>query len=162
ITLHRPLGENVVYVLGQMPMGGTNFPDDVTVHNPAGLFIALFKEAFERHGIKVTGKMRTMNWLDRQARPPEKLVELGSVESPPLRDMAREIMKPSQNLYTDLILAHVGEQERRSPNRRDSGSASQRAESEFGAPMTSEDLGVRALREFLTKAGVRRGDVHFE
>ncbi len=173
ITFHRPLGENVVYVFGQMPLGSTNFTDDVTLHNPAGLFIALFKEALVRHGIKVGGKLRTMNWLDRQAKPLDfkKLVELGSVESVPMRDIAREIMKPSQNLYTDLILAHVGAraQERRSPTRREDSNASQRAGSETGAPIppprdqeTSEDAGIRELGTFLAKAGIHRGDVHFE
>ncbi|HEU0037910.1 MAG TPA: D-alanyl-D-alanine carboxypeptidase/D-alanyl-D-alanine-endopeptidase [Verrucomicrobiae bacterium] len=166
ITFHRPLGENVVYVFGQMPLGSTNFTDDVTMHNPAGLFIALFKEALARHGIKVGGKLRTMNWLDRQAKPVdfEKLVELGSVESLPLRDLAREIMKPSQNLYTDLILAHVGAlaQERRAPSRRERGNGFQPAEAVPGAPQTSEDAGIRELGTFLAKAGVGQGDVHIE
>ena len=167
ITLHRPLGENVVYVLGQIPLGGTNFTDDVAVHNPAGWFIALFKEALERHGIKVSGKLRTMNWLDRLAPPPGKLVELGSVESPPLRDIAREIMKPSQNLYTDLVLAHVGAlaQERRIPDRREPGNENQSPGQETIAAVsriTSEEAGIRELGTFLTKAGVHRGDVQFE
>ena len=172
ITFHRPLGENVVYVFGQMPLDSTNFTDDVTIHNPAGLFIGFFKEALARNGIKVGGKLRTANWLDRQAKPLDfdKLVELGSVESPPLRDIAREIMKPSQNLYTDLVLAHVGAltQERWSPTRRENSNASQRAGSETGAPIpprsleTSEEAGIRQLSAFLEKAGLARGDVHFE
>src|SRR6266516_4191884 len=139
LAFHRPLGENVVYVFGQLPRGSTNFTDDVTVHNPAGLFVALFKEALARNGIKVSGKLRTMNWLDRQAKPVDfgKLVELGAVESPELRDIAREIMKPSQNLYADLILAHVGAlaQKRQSPARSENSNASQRAGSKTDAPI---------------------------
>jgi D-alanyl-D-alanine carboxypeptidase/D-alanyl-D-alanine-endopeptidase (penicillin-binding protein 4) len=56
-------------------------------------------------------------------------------------------MKPSQNLYTDLLLAHVGEQHRTpqaSPNE------------------SSEDLGIRELNKFLAEAGVKRSDVYFE
>ena len=164
INLHRPLGENVVYVTGQLPVDAKEFTDSVTVHHPAGLFVALFKEALARHGIKVSGKTRTANWLDRRAEPLdlEKLVELGAVESPPMRELVREVQKPSQNLYTDLILAQVGEAERRSPNRRDPAGPAQRADLEIGAPLTSEDLGIRALRGFLIKAGVPRGDVQFE
>jgi D-alanyl-D-alanine carboxypeptidase/D-alanyl-D-alanine-endopeptidase (penicillin-binding protein 4) len=164
INLYRPIEENVIYVSGQMPLGETNFTEDVTLHNPAGLFVSLFKETLTRNGIKVSGQTRTANWLDRQAKPLDmsRLVELGFVKSLPLRDLVREVQKPSQNLYTDLILAHVGEQERRSPNRRETENSSQRAGSEAGAPMTSEDLGIRALREFLVKAGVPRGDVQFE
>ena len=80
VSFHRPLGENVVYVFR---------PDAARQHQlyrrcdhpqPRRLFIALFKDALARHGIKVSGELRTMNWLDRQARPLnfEKLVELGS------------------------------------------------------------------------------------
>ena len=164
INLYRPIEENVLYVSGQLPLDGTNFTDDVTLHKPAGLFVSLFREALARNGIKVSGKTRTVNWLDRQVKSLEvgKLVELGFIESPPMRDLVREVQKPSQNLYTDLVLAHIGEQERRSPDRLEPGSASQRAGQETGASLTSEDLGIRALREFLAKAGVRRGDVQFE
>ena len=121
INLHRPLGENVLYVSGQLPLADAGYTGDATIHNPAGLFVALFKEALARNNIKVKGKLRTVNWLERQVEPLElgELVELGSVESPPLRELAREIQKPSQNLYTDLLLAHVGEAERRNSNRRE-------------------------------------------
>ena len=149
INFYRPIEQNVSYVTGQLAMGGTNYTDDVTVHNPAGLFVALFKETLMRHGIKVGGKARTMNWLDRQVQPLDaaRLVELGAMESLPMRDIVREVQKPSQNLYTDLVLAHVGALEQNSETRRD---------------QTSEDLGIRELQNFLGKAGVRRGDVHFE
>lgn len=164
IGVFRPIEENVLYVSGQMPIGETNYTDDATVHNPAGLFVALFNEALARNGIKVSGKTRTANWLDRQTKPLDlsQLVELGFIESLPMRDLAREVQKPSQNLYTDLLLAHVGEAERRGPAVSVTESAAQRAELELSAPMNSEDLGIRALRTFLAKAGVPRGDVQFE
>jgi len=55
-----------------------------------------------------------VNWKDREASPLElqKMIELGTVESLPLSDILREIQKPSQNLYTDLLLAHLGETSR--------------------------------------------------
>lgn len=149
ITFYRPLNENLVYASGRMPLDNPGYNDDLTVHNPAGLFVWFFKEALARHGIKIAGKLRTMDWLARQANPThlDQLVELGSIESLPMSDIAREIMKPSQNLYTDLLLAHVGEQHRTpetSPND------------------TSEDLGIRELNKFLIEAGVKKGDVFFE
>ena len=149
INLYRPIEQNVLYVTGQIPLGETNYTDDVTMHNPAGLFVAIFKESLARHGIKVSGKTRTTNWLDQQAKPLDKskLVELGYVESLPMRDIVREVQKPSQNLYTDLVLAHVGALEQ---------------ETEGHWFQTTEDVGIRELRKFLEKAGVPRGDVHFE
>ena len=149
VNLHRPIEQNVIYVTGQMALGETNFTDQVTMHNPAGLFVTFFREALARHDIQVSGKTRTLNWLDRQAKPTNlgKLVELGCVESLPMRDLVREVQKPSQNLYTDLILAHVGALE-------------QNAQGNWY--QTTEDVGIRELQKFLTKAGVPRGDVQFE
>ncbi len=149
ISFYRPLDENLVYALGTLPAGTNTFSDEVTFHNPAALFVSFFKEALARHGITVEGKTRTINWLDRQARPLEcrNWVELGSIESPPLGVIAREIQKPSQNLYTDLLLAHLGEHSR---------SATDPVE------MTSEDLGIRELNRFLAQLGVPQGEVIFE
>ncbi len=154
ISFYRPIEQNVIYVTGQMPLGQTNYTDDVTMHNPPAMFVAFFKEALARNGIKVSGKTRTLNWLDRQVQPfdSSKLNELGAVESLPLRDLNREVQKPSQNLYTDLLLAHVGSLEREQQSR----------ERTNGSGPTSEDLGVRELEKFLTKAGIKRGDVRFE
>lgn len=149
IRFYRPLAENVIYVSGQMPLGDTGYTNEVTMHNPAGLFGSLFQQALARHGIKVAGKVRAISWLDRQAQPLDctQLVELGYVESLPMRDIAREVMKPSQNLYTDLLLAHVGEKARSADSRPDA---------------TSEQLGVRALNGFLAEVGIPRGETFFE
>jgi len=148
ITLYRPPGGNITYVMGTMPLGCKGTKEEVTIHNPAGLFMVFFKEALARHGIKVSGKIRTVNWLDRQVSPVDynQLVELGAAESLRLRSIAAEIHKPSQNLYTDLLLAHLGTfaPERKPPNE------------------TSEDAGVRGLREFIAKVGIRKEDFHFE
>ncbi|MBI3850588.1 MAG: D-alanyl-D-alanine carboxypeptidase/D-alanyl-D-alanine-endopeptidase [Verrucomicrobia bacterium] len=149
ITLYRPPGRNLTYVSGQMPIDDADYTEHVTVHNPAGLFVAFFKEALTRHGIKVSGRPRAMNWLDRQAAPVDvsNWVELGSVQSPPLRDIVREIQKPSQNLYADLLLAHVGVH---SPI------------TNATPDQTSEGAGIAALGAFLAEAGIRQGDVQFE
>ena len=185
VNFHRPIEENVIYVTGQMPLDATNYTDDVTMHNPAGMFVAFFREALTRNGIKVSGKTRTVNWLDRQVQPLgfDKLIELGAVESLPMRDIAREVQKPSQNLYTDLVLAHIGAlAQAEASQAKSSGVAASRsgakpaltnavssgdASPKVNPPQlnrqeTSEDAGIRQMREFLAKAGVARGDFHFE
>jgi len=149
IRFYHPLCQNIIYVTGQMSVEDAGSTNEVTLHNPAGLFASFFKEALARRGIKVGGKVRSVSWLDRQVQPLDRgsLVELGSVESPPLGDIAREIEKPSQNLYTDLLLAHVGEKFRAPDSR---------------ANDTSEDLGIRELNKFLAEAGIKRGETIFE
>ena len=164
INFYRPLGQNVIYVTGQMPVDQTNHTDDVTLSRPAGLFIELFKEALTRNGIKVTGKTRTITWLDRQGAPLDttKLIELGAVESKPMREINVAVQKPSQNLYTDLMLAHVGSLEReRELVERAARNTNAPIETVVGT-VSSEDYGVRELDKFLAKAGVKRGDVKFE
>ncbi len=147
ITFYRPLDENVIYALGTMPAGTNSFTDEVTFHNPAALFASFFSEALARNGVKVDGKVRTVNSLERDGQPMNYLVELGSIQSPPLREIAREIQKPSQNLYTDLLLAHVGEAHRVAADAPD---------------MTSEELGIRELNRFAAEIGIPKGELVFE
>ena len=164
INFYRPLGQNVIYVTGQMPLDQTNHTDDVTMSRPAGLFVELFKEALRRNGIKVTGKTRTANWLDRQGQlfDASKLIELGAVESQPMRELNKAVQKPSQNLYTDLILAHVGSLEReRLQAERAARNTNAPMETVVGT-MSSEDYGIRELEKFVAKAGIKRGDFWFE
>jgi len=148
ISIYRPLGENVVYLSGWLPLGGTNLIDAVSVHRPALWFVTLLKEALVRRGISVSGKVRTANWLDRQVKPLDigKLVELGSVSSPPLATILPKMMKPSQNLYAHLLLLQVG--------------ARSRAPETLN--QTTEDIGLAELQSFLDSAGVRRGEVLLE
>jgi D-alanyl-D-alanine carboxypeptidase/D-alanyl-D-alanine-endopeptidase (penicillin-binding protein 4) len=149
ISLYRPLGENCLFVSGRLPLDDTGYTENVTVHHPAALFAALFKETLKRNGIRFRGKARAVNWVDRQVNPLDlnQWIELGFVESPPLNELAKETAKPSQNLYTDLLLAHVGE-------------VSRNPQTPLG--QTSESLGLRQLNRFLAGAGIRRGDVQFE
>jgi serine-type D-Ala-D-Ala carboxypeptidase/endopeptidase (penicillin-binding protein 4) len=149
VTLFRVPDRNILYVSGKLPLEGKAFSDEMTVHNPAGLFGLLFREMLGRHGIKASGHLRTRNWLDRQVDPIDSanMVELGSIESLPLREIAREMQKRSQNLYADLLLAHVGEL-KRTP-----GTA---------ADQTSEELGVQELNRFLAEVGIPKMETFFE
>ncbi|MCX8090929.1 MAG: D-alanyl-D-alanine carboxypeptidase/D-alanyl-D-alanine-endopeptidase [Verrucomicrobiae bacterium] len=157
LHLYRPIEHNVLYVTGQMPLDDKPFTETVTVHQPAGLFAEWFREALLRRGVRVRGRARAVGWLERQTRPLDtaRLVELATVESPPLRELVREVQKPSQNLYTDLILAHIGERER--ARRATAGAAD-------AAPSfrTSEELGVDALETFLARVGIARNEARFE
>ncbi|MGC3957213.1 MAG: D-alanyl-D-alanine carboxypeptidase/D-alanyl-D-alanine-endopeptidase [Verrucomicrobiota bacterium] len=157
LNFYRPLGQNVIYVTGQMSLDQTNHTDDVTMSRPAGLFVELFKEALARNGIKVAGKTRTVTWLDRQGVPLDtsKLFELGAVQSKPMREINVAVQKPSQNLYTDLMLAHVGALERMTSK------SNAPTEIVVGLP-TAEDYGIRELEKFVAKVGIKRSDFWFE
>jgi D-alanyl-D-alanine carboxypeptidase/D-alanyl-D-alanine-endopeptidase (penicillin-binding protein 4) len=147
ISLYRPLGENVVYVSGQLPLG-TNQIDAVSVHNPALWFVTRLKQALEQRGVTVSGKPRAMNWLDREVNPLEvtKLVEIGSTESPPLSELVGKMMKPSQNLYAQLLLLQVGARRQKSED----------------SNQTTEQAGIVELQRFATEAGIPRGGLWFD
>ena len=93
-----------------MPLGGKEYHGSVAVHNPAGVFVRILKEALAKRGIAVTGQTRTIDWKYREVTPfdPAKLIELGYVESPPLSAIVQQTLKPSQNLYAQLLLLQVG------------------------------------------------------
>lgn len=148
INIQRPLGENVIYVTGTVPLedaGGT--PEDETMHDPAALFAAFLKEQLERNGVTVTGKSRSVHWTEREVAPLKlsEWVEIGLVQSLPLRDILRLVQKPSHNLYTDLIFEHIGA-----------------SDLTANPGLTAEEGGVRELNTFLQKVGIKRGDTIFE
>jgi D-alanyl-D-alanine carboxypeptidase/D-alanyl-D-alanine-endopeptidase (penicillin-binding protein 4) len=148
ISLYRPVGENVVHVSGWMPIDDSNHVDAVSVHRPALWFVTLLKEALARRDIRVRGKLRAVDWLEREARPIDwsKLVELGSVSSRPLAEILPRMMKPSQNLYAHLLLLQVG-----------AWSAAPK-----GPRETTEATGLAELGRFLDEAGIPRNAVLLE
>jgi serine-type D-Ala-D-Ala carboxypeptidase/endopeptidase (penicillin-binding protein 4) len=110
VVVYRPPGENIIYVSGRLPIDHKGYIKSFAVHNPAGLFVNLFKDLLARRGIAVTGRTRTIDWKYREVSPVDftKLVELGAVESAPIKDLVREMLKPSQNLYAQLLLLQSG------------------------------------------------------
>ena len=146
IHARRELGGNVVHVFGELPEGSAEEMLDLTVPNPAKWFAAALKEALQREGIRVDGGARSVRWPD--ASPVSRgAVMLGEIRSPPLRDLVAAFMKPSQNLETDLIFAHVGEAVRPTD-----------------APVwrTSEQCAVAALRDFLRRNDLPADEVRFD
>ena len=146
IEATRLLGENVVHLFGELPLGDKEEIVDVTVPRPAAWFAAALKDALGQAGIRVDGAARSLRWPDAPATG-GTTVKLGEVVSPPLREMVGALMKPSQNLETDMVFAHVGELTRMA---------------ETPAGWTSEELGVAALKEFLKKSGLPADEVRFD
>ena len=145
-TFH-PLDGKIIFILGQLPVGGASEILDVVVPEPADWFVAALKISLARHGITVAGRTRSISWPQTPPWNPAALVKIGEVLSPPLRDIVRGFMKPSQNLETDLLLADVGELTR---------------SSNAPAWLTSEDAGLAALDDFLATVGAPTNDVQFD
>lgn len=146
IDYYMPFGEKVIYIFGQAPAGDTNEDLDIPVLDPARWFAAALKDTLARNGIKVSGKVRGIRWPQTYAMDP-RAVKIGEVLSPPLRDVIRYYMKPSQNLENDIVLADVGEATRttNTPPWR-----------------TSEELGLAAIHKFLDDNDLPSDEVHFD
>ena len=178
IVVYRPVGENIIYVSGQLPTDNSGYYTSVAVHNPAGLFVSLLKDALAQRGIVVSGRTRVIDWKYREVTRLDltKMIELGSVESIPIADLIRETLKPSQNLYAQLLLLQVGASATRvhgagatasgEKDRSASGDRSpQTANSQLPTPSpysTTEETGVEMMNEFLARVGVKKGDVLLE
>jgi D-alanyl-D-alanine carboxypeptidase/D-alanyl-D-alanine-endopeptidase (penicillin-binding protein 4) len=149
-TLVRLPGEGTVRAVGQLPLAAPAVVETLPVPEPARWFGENFKQALARNGVQVSGQVKVVNWLDRRTTPfePAKWVELGTVASVPLSQLAAWILKPSQNLYTDLLLGHLG--------------SLALATNTVGRSETSEDAGIRELGRFLRSAGISPGQVIFE
>ena len=184
IVVYRPVGENFIYVSGRLPIDSNGYYTSVAVHDPAGLFVSLLKDALARRGIAISGRTRVIDWKYREVTPLDmtKLIELGSVESMPLADIVREMLKPSQNLYAQLLLLQVGANADRpaelsEDGRADGRSPNLRAEVARSSPATAspppgsepsgegkttEENGILILNDFLAGIGIKKGDVLLE
>jgi D-alanyl-D-alanine carboxypeptidase/D-alanyl-D-alanine-endopeptidase (penicillin-binding protein 4) len=174
ISVYRPIGENIVYISGRLPVGDRGYTGYVAIHNPAGLFVNLLKEVLGQRGIVVKGSARTADWKYREVSPLNfaKLFEIASVESLTVKDIVRETLKPSQNLWAQLLLLQVGaiagrgNTESASVGEGEKGSSTapragppQNPRSEFA---TTEEIGIEAMNVFLAQAGVKKGEVLLE
>jgi D-alanyl-D-alanine carboxypeptidase/D-alanyl-D-alanine-endopeptidase (penicillin-binding protein 4) len=147
ITVLRPLGSNVIEVSGTVPLGldltDKGLIGSVAVPNPPLVFLYMLRSALASKGVTITGQSLVMDARARLTQPLriESLVELASRESPPLSVIIAQTMKPSQNLYTELLLRTLGKMS---------------VSSGVVSPLerTSVDDGVEAVKSFLRGAGV--------
>jgi D-alanyl-D-alanine carboxypeptidase/D-alanyl-D-alanine-endopeptidase (penicillin-binding protein 4) len=143
ITLHRPLGSREFHIFGALSATNQPVEDAVPVPDPALWFVTMLREELAREGIRVRGKARSVGWPSRSVVDTSEMRELGFIESRPMRELVARMVKPSQNLYAQLLLLQAG---------------ARRAEPHH----STEDLGIRALRDFLVTAGISRDEVLLE
>jgi serine-type D-Ala-D-Ala carboxypeptidase/endopeptidase (penicillin-binding protein 4) len=140
ISIVRPVGERRVYVTGTLPLKYGTYVDAVTVPDPAGWFVEMLREALEKDGIVLRGKTRTRSWPEDSRLDFAPYKEIGFTESAPVREIVANMLKPSQNLYAQLLLLQAGVK------------SAQRAG-------TAEDAGIRELKAFVKRAGIDPGEV---
>lgn len=118
ITMQRPLGQAYVEVTGRIPIDDAGDTVSVTTPRPALMFVSMLRAALERRGVQIKGRTLSVDAHARETsgRPFDaaRLIEIARRESAPFSEIAAKTMKPSQNLYTELILRTLGEQSQQS------------------------------------------------
>ena len=163
LSIHRGLNENTITIAGSIPLEDKGYTGAVGISHPALLFVYLLRNSLSQKGVVITGKSRVTGEV---AVPPLSSVsslssaaqeEIATLQSPPFSVIAAQTLKPSQNLYTELILRTLGKlpplpAPAQSPSASPSASASP-SPSIF--QKTSESLGLDAVRSFLKTVGLR-------
>jgi D-alanyl-D-alanine carboxypeptidase/D-alanyl-D-alanine-endopeptidase (penicillin-binding protein 4) len=140
LKVEKKIGENLIEISGNLPVGNGGFSNNVTISRPAEMFASMLKQRLAEKGVVVTGQGRAIAEGALPTTMP--LVEIAKIESPPLALIAAKTMKPSQNMYTETLLWTLGEEERK------------RALIAPGIQPTSAELGTSVVKNFLTGIGV--------
>jgi len=152
LSVHRGLGENTITITGSIAMEDS-YSGGIGISHPALLFVYLLRNSLAQKGVVITGKSRTtgetqpalitgvpISGTNGSAAPFQN--EIATLQSPPFSMIASKTLKPSQNLYTELILRTLGKV-----------TPPPATTSSLGK--TSEELGLEAVRSFLKTVGIR-------
>lgn len=154
IAIHRGLNENTITITGSIPLEDRGYTGGIGISHPALLFVYLLRNSLAQKGVVVTGKSRATGEVaiptptlpvpvaTTSSTPVLVQAEIATFQSPPFGLIAAQTLKPSQNLYTELILRTLG---KLSPPP---------ATFTISNP-TSEQLGLEAVKSFLKTAGIR-------
>jgi D-alanyl-D-alanine carboxypeptidase/D-alanyl-D-alanine-endopeptidase (penicillin-binding protein 4) len=111
VDIFRFPGRVELEVRGTVPLGGTEVVENAAVENPTLFFARTLKAALQARGIEVSGDAVDVDDLPQDARGAGDTKGAGQAPrvllrhlSPPLSDIARRLMKVSQNLYAETFL----------------------------------------------------------
>ncbi len=116
VRVYRPLAENTVYVIGCMAIqSNETHKRSIAVHNPTRYFMTVLKDALVRRGIEVTGSIKTVDpYRGTDSLHADKLIDIGNIESPPIKDIVKATLKRTQNMCAQTLLLLVGAREKAS------------------------------------------------
>jgi D-alanyl-D-alanine carboxypeptidase/D-alanyl-D-alanine-endopeptidase (penicillin-binding protein 4) len=157
LRIYRGLGANTIELSGTLPMGDAGFVGGLAIQDPALAFVTMLRDALVKRGVRVEGRVRTVNWRtggsavttsdgSSSAAAAIGVLEIASLQSPPFSVVAAHTLKPSQNQYTELILRTLGRTQATPAT-------------EGGRTRDDEEAGLEVVRTFLRQAGIGDSDV---
>jgi len=107
LTLERLPGSSHLVIKGQIPAKAPGFVRTASVDNPTQFFVNAFRAALVAAGIEV-GK-DAVDIDDLSPKPDRSSAQTLAIRrSPPLSELAKSMMKVSQNQYAELLLKTIG------------------------------------------------------
>ncbi len=151
LHIYRGLGANTLEISGSLPLGDTGFIGGVAVPDPALAFVSMLRDALVKRGVKIDGRVRTVNARSGGSIVPNSpagpmLIEIAGLQSPPFSIIAAHTLKPSQNQYTELILRTLGKTQPANPV-------------DESRARDHEDSGLGVVTSFLRGAGVGESEI---
>ena len=156
LQIYRGLGANTLEIAGSVPLGDNGWTGSVAIPDPALAFVTMLKDSLMKRGVKIDGRVRTIDGRSGASIVPNPSIvsapatnvssrpmpfEIASLQSPAFNVIAANTLKPSQNLYTEIILRTIGKMTSTNPNQ------------------TNEDAGLIVVRDFLRQAAARESDL---
>jgi D-alanyl-D-alanine carboxypeptidase/D-alanyl-D-alanine-endopeptidase (penicillin-binding protein 4) len=105
VEAHRLPGSTLLILSGSVPAGGPPTVRDVSVDNPALFFLSALRAALEAGGIAVGGPVADPDDFAADPSDSTGAAPIASFRSAPLSTLAIRLMKVSQNLYAETLLA---------------------------------------------------------
>ena len=165
LRIYRGLGANTLELSGTIPLGDAGWVGGVAIPDPALAFVTMLRDALVKRGVKIDGRVRTVNSRTGgsviPAYPANEQtigippIEIASLQSPVFREIAAHTLKPSQNQYTELILRTLG----RNPRVLDSTGNTGALAGDAQSASDDEAAGLKMVRDFLRQAGIGENDV---
>src|SRR5438552_1152921 len=156
LQIYRGLGANTLEIAGSVPLGDNGWTGSVAIPDSALAFVTMLKDSLMKRGVKIDGRVRTIDGHSGASIVPNPSIvsapatnvssrpmpfEIASLQSPAFNVIAANTLKPSQNLYTEIILRTIGKITSTNPNQ------------------TNEDAGLIVVRDFLRQAAARESDL---
>ncbi|HTI69199.1 MAG TPA: D-alanyl-D-alanine carboxypeptidase/D-alanyl-D-alanine-endopeptidase [Candidatus Limnocylindria bacterium] len=151
IEYQRMPGSNRLYLRGTIPLGAGPWSAEIASPQPEQWFATQLRAQLEKSGISIAQSNLVISATAESPWRTGPWKELAGVDSPPVSDIAALTLKPSQNLYAQLLLLHVGEEALKK----------QRA-SETNQTPDLEAMGIRELNRWVGSLGIATGDVAIE
>ena len=160
LNAYRGLAAAELEITGSIPLDDKGYTGGIGISHPALLFAYLLRASLAQRGVTIKGKTRTVEprrsagfvpqppTTPAAVSPRLERVEIASMPSVAFSVVAANTLKPSQNLYTELILRTLGTVIPPPVNSPNIG-------------RTSETAGLEVVKTFLREAGVTPSSLVF-